>query len=128
MSGLAIELREVSQELALVSEVLVSTIGNTAISSTRASLLSDAQYALIEGSRDVAQVVIAVQQMAIEFEDELAKRDALVDFQSVVMSNLRRGVRYVYITEKTNINVTRAHRVAWKSRPKRFDQSCFGPL
>lgn len=115
LSGLAIELREVSQELALISDVLVSTIGNTAISSSRASLLSDAQYALIEGSRDVAQVVIAVQQMAVEFEDELAKRDALVDFQSVVMSNIRRGVRYVYITEKTNINITRAHRVAWKT-------------
>lgn len=115
LSGLTTELREVSQELALISEVLVSTIGATAISSSRASLLSDGQYALIEGSRDVAQVVIAVQQMAVEFEDELANRDALVDFQSVVMSNLRRGVRYVYITERTNINVTRAHRVAWKT-------------
>jgi hypothetical protein len=113
---LVTELREVSQELALISEVLVSIIGTSAISSSHASILSDAQYALIEGSKDVEQVVIAVQQMAIEFEDELAKRDALVDFQSVVLSNLRRGVRYVYITEKTNINVTRAHRVAWKTR------------
>jgi hypothetical protein len=115
LASLTAELREVSQELAIVSEVLVSTIGSTAITAGRSSLLSDAQYALIEGSRDVSQVVIAVQQMAAEFEDELANRDALVDFQGVVMSNLRRGVRYVYITERTNINITRARRVAWKT-------------
>jgi hypothetical protein len=113
--GLVAELRESCQELALISEVLVSTLGSVAVSAKRTSLLSDAQYALIEGSKDVSQVVIAIQQMAAEFEDELSKRDALVDFQSVVMSNLRRGVRYVYITEQTGINMARAHRVAWKT-------------
>jgi hypothetical protein len=117
------ELREVSQELrslggriSEVCHVLDSSLKLALTSTSHKSLLTDPQYASIEANAEVSQVMIVIRQMAAEFEDEISDRNALLDYQSVVLANLRRGVRYIYFTERTGTNNARARRLAWKTK------------
>jgi hypothetical protein len=83
-------------------------------SSTHPSLLTDTQYAALEAASSTKAVVIAIREMGKEFQDDIADRDAFVDYGNVVLQNVRHGVTYTYITEESVLNASRARQAARK--------------
>lgn len=109
------DLSRVSGSLRVAETHLESLLQSAIGLNEHRSLLTDAQYAALEANSTVREVVIALKQMGNEFQEDLSERDALIDYEGIVINNLRRGVRYTYITEKSSINSARARRVAQRT-------------
>jgi len=77
-------------------------------------LVTDAQFALLEAGPSVKAVILVLKKIGTEFQDELAERKTLIDYERIVLDNLRRGVTYTYVTERSVMNVARARRAARK--------------
>ena len=77
-------------------------------------LATDAQFALLEAGPSVRAVILVLKNIGTEFQDELAERKTLIDYEQIVTDNLRRGVSYTYVTEQSVMNMARMRRAARK--------------
>ena len=77
-------------------------------------LVTDAQFALMEAGPSVKAVILVLTNIGTEFQDNLADRKSLIDYEQIVIDNLQRGVTYTYITEHSVVNIARVRRAARK--------------